>query len=132
MDQAATLLERERIGEPARPPRGERPLVTIAIPAYNRPALLAEALESISRQTVHLPIEVIVCDDGCMEEARIAVARRGNKNYTYLANDRKLGAVGNWNRCLSLARGEFVMVLHEDDALYPWYLESVLPRMRDD
>jgi hypothetical protein len=23
------------------------------------------------------------------------------------------------------------MVLHEDDALYPWYLETVLPRLRD-
>jgi glycosyltransferase involved in cell wall biosynthesis len=131
MDQA-TLLGGERTAGPKRPVCANPPVITIAIPAYNRPGLLAEALDSISRQTVHLPMEVIVCDDGGMEETRAVVARHEDKNFIYLANDKKLGAVGNWNRCLSLARGEFVMVLHEDDALYPWYLESVLPKMRAD
>ena len=28
-----------------------------------------------------------------------------------------------------MARGKWVMVLHEDDALYPWYLECVLPHL---
>ena len=44
-----------------------------------------------------------------------------------LANAVTLGAVANWNKCLGVARGEFVMVLHEDDAPYPRYLETVLP-----
>jgi glycosyltransferase involved in cell wall biosynthesis len=109
----------------------EPPLVTIAVPAYNRPALLAEALASIARQTVRIPIEVVVCDDGRMEETRAVVRGFGRHDYVYLPNEVKLGAVGNWNRCLSVARGKFVMVLHEDDALYPWYLESVLPRLRE-
>jgi glycosyltransferase involved in cell wall biosynthesis len=107
------------------------PLVTIAVPAYNRPRLLAEALASIERQTLRVPIEVIVCDDGRMDETRRVVARIGRGRYTYISNDAPLGAVGNWNKCLSVAQGEFVMVLHEDDALYPWYLESVLPKMRE-
>ncbi len=109
----------------------EPPLITIAIPAYNRPGMLAEALASIDRQTVRLPIEVVVCDDGRMEATREVVGRFDPATYRYLPNEAPLGAVGNWNRCLSVARGEFVMVLHEDDALYPWYLETVLPRMRE-
>lgn len=92
--------------------------------------MLAEALASIDRQTVRLPIEVVVCDDGRMEATREVVGRFDPATYRYLPNEAPLGAVGNWNRCLSVARGEFVMVLHEDDALYPWYLETVLPRMR--
>jgi glycosyltransferase involved in cell wall biosynthesis len=107
------------------------PLVTIAIPAYNRPALLAEALASVERQTAGVPIEVIVCDDGRLDENRAVVGGFGRADFVYMANERPLGAVGNWNRCIGEARGKFVMVLHEDDALYPWYLETVLPRMHD-
>jgi glycosyltransferase involved in cell wall biosynthesis len=109
----------------------DRPVITIAVPAYNRPALLAEALASIAQQTVRIPIEVIVCDDGRMEENRAVVGQYSREDYIYLPNEVPLGAVGNWNKCLSVARGDFVMVLHEDDALYPWYLESVLPRLRE-
>jgi glycosyltransferase involved in cell wall biosynthesis len=119
MVEPAPITRRTKTGAAHARRRAARPLITIAIPAYNRPALLAEALASIERQTVSLPIEVIVCDDGRMDETRAVVARAGRGNYIYMANDAPLGAVGNWNKCLSVARGEFVMVLHEDDALYP-------------
>jgi len=42
------------------------PLITFGIPAYNRPALLAETLASIAAQTASVPYEVIVCDDGTL------------------------------------------------------------------
>lgn len=107
------------------------PLITIAIPAFNRPALLAETLASIGAQTARLNIEVIVCDDGEMPETRAVVEKYRNRGFEYMANPMALGAVGNWNECLRMARGDWVMVLHEDDTLYPWYLESVLPHLWD-
>lgn len=112
--------------------RRDRPFITIAIPAYNRPLLLAEALGSIAAQTAGVSLEVIVCDDGLLPETREVVGRYRRHGYVYLPNKVNLGAVGNWNQCLSLARGEWVMVLHEDDLLYPWYLDSVLGRLRGD
>jgi glycosyltransferase involved in cell wall biosynthesis len=118
----------------ARPPPAHagRPLITIAVPAYNRPALLAEALASVERQTVRVPLEVIVADDLGIPENRAVVERFDRGSHAYVPNPAPLGAVGNWNRCLELARGRWVMVLHEDDALYPWYLESVLSHLRGD
>ncbi len=112
--------------------RTRPPLVTIAIPAYNRPALLAETLNSIAEQTVGTGLEVIVCDDGRLRETRTVVERFTRGAIRYLPNPEPLGAVGNWNRCLRAASGEWVMVLHEDDALYPWYLECTLPHLRPD
>ena len=109
-----------------------RPLVTIAVPAYNRPALLAEALASIEAQTVRRSLEVIVCDDGRLEANRQVVARFPPERFRYIANERTLGAVANWNRCLERAEGEWVMILHEDDCLYPWYLETVWPLLVSD
>ena len=105
------------------------PLITIAVPAFNRPAMLAETLASIEAQTVGVPLEVIVCDDGAMPETRAVVEKFPVDRFRYSPNSEALGAVGNWNRCLRSARGEWVMVLHEDDALYPWYLECVLAHL---
>jgi glycosyltransferase involved in cell wall biosynthesis len=107
----------------------ESPVITIAVPAYNRPALLAETLASIAAQTLRVPLEVVVCDDGRMSETREVVSRYASESFRYSANPVTLGAIGNWNECLRMARGKWVMVLHEDDTLYPWYLESVMPHL---
>jgi glycosyltransferase involved in cell wall biosynthesis len=105
------------------------PLISIVIPAFDRPHLLAQALSSIVEQTVAVPLEVIVCDDGGLGETRAVAQRLGGPHCRYLRNPRPLGAVGNWNRCLKEAAGKWVMILHEDDALYPWYFECVVPRL---
>ncbi len=107
------------------------PLLTFAIPAYRRPGLLRETLASIAAQTAPPEYEVVVADDGCLGEARLAAEGFPGGRCRYVPNKPALGAVANWNRCLELARGDWVMILHEDDTLYPWYLESVLPRLRE-
>lgn len=106
------------------------PLVTIAIPAYNRPALLAEALASIARQRECDDFEVLVCDDGGLDETRDVVERSALPNLRFYVNRPRLGAVANWNRCLRLAQGRWVTILHEDDLLYPWFLSRVTPHLK--
>jgi glycosyltransferase involved in cell wall biosynthesis len=106
------------------------PLITFGIPAYNRPALLAETLASIAAQTAAVPYEVIVCDDGTLPETAATVARFPADKFFYHRNTPTLGPVRNWNEVIRRARGKWVMVLHEDDALYPWYLATVLPHLR--
>ena len=64
-----------------------------------------------------------------MPETRAVVASFPSDTFIYSPNSKTLGPVGNWNRCLRSAHGEWVMVLHEDDTLYPWYLECVLPHL---
>jgi glycosyltransferase involved in cell wall biosynthesis len=107
------------------------PLITFAIPAYNRPHLLAEALAGIAAQQGAGDFEVVVCDDGRREENRRLVEQFAGGRGRYLPNETALGAVGNWNRCLRTARGRWITVLHEDDTLYPWYLDLVRPRLRE-
>jgi glycosyltransferase involved in cell wall biosynthesis len=108
----------------------ESPVITIAVPAFNRPSMLEETLASVARQTAVVPFEVVVCDDGRMPQTQRTVSRFPRQSFLYSPNPVTLGPVGNWNRCLSMARGEWVMVLHEDDALYPWFFECVLPHLR--
>jgi len=108
------------------------PLISFGIPAYNRPHLLAETLASIAAQTAAVAYEVVVCDDGQTDDNRRVVEQFPAERFSYLPNRPALGPVGNWNECLRRARGQWVMVLHEDDTLYPWYLATVLPRLRAD
>lgn len=143
------------------------PQISFAIPAYSRPALLAEAIGSINALRTNLSTEIVVCDDGLSVRGggfagmgksgpgaagdapgRDADASLKAPNQPrpidlasaldqsavpvrYFVNEPSLGPVGNWNRCLREARGEWVTVLHEDDLLYPNYLELVAPRLRE-
>ncbi|MSU69690.1 MAG: glycosyltransferase [Opitutaceae bacterium] len=105
------------------------PLITFGIPAYNRPRLLAETLASIAAQTAAVDYEVIVCDDGGLPETAATVALFPAERFFHFPNPVPLGPVQNWNESLRRARGRWVMILHEDDTLYPWYLATVLPRL---
>jgi glycosyltransferase involved in cell wall biosynthesis len=100
------------------------PLVTVAIPAYDRPELLAATLTSLAAQT-HPGYEVVVCDDLRREETRAVVARFPSDRFSYVPNPGAPGAIGNWNRCLRAGRAPWVTVLHDDDILYPWWLAAV-------
>jgi glycosyltransferase involved in cell wall biosynthesis len=120
---------------PAPPPdfartRGCAPTLTIGIPAYNRPELLAETLASIANQRGSHSIEVVVCDDGDRAETRSAVEACAVANIRYFVNHPPLGAVRNWNRCIELAAAPWVTILHEDDALFPWFLDTVVRQLR--
>lgn len=40
--------------------------------------------------------------------------------------------VGNWNRCLELARGKWITMIHDDDVYYPDFLKSMRPLLNND
>jgi len=107
------------------------PLITFGIPAYNRPELLRATLAGIAAQTGDTDYEVVVCDDGGRPETAQVVAEFPAERFALYRNQSTLGPVRNWNRCLEMARGRWVMILHEDDTLYPWYCSLVVPRLRD-
>jgi GT2 family glycosyltransferase len=111
-------------------PGPDLPLVTFGIPAYRRPDLLKETLASLAAQTGAHKFEVVVCDDGGLEETRQLAAAFPGGRASYHRNQPSLGPVANWNECFKRARGEWVTILHEDDALYPWYLDVTTPLLQ--
>lgn len=101
--------------------------ISICIPTYNRADLLKRALISVSKQTVK-PYEVVVVDN-CSEDDTEAVVKKF-KDVIYYRNERNLGFVGNWNRCIELAKGEFITILHSDDLISPEWCQSWMPILR--
>jgi hypothetical protein len=103
------------------------PTVSICVPTYNGTRYLAPCLESALAQT-HGDFEVLVVDDASTDES-VTVAERfaaRDARVRVSRNPQNLGLVGNWGRCLELARGAWIKFLFQDDYLAPTCLASML------
>lgn len=96
------------------------PLVTIAVPTYNRPDQLQEAVASALSQS-YRTLEVVIGDNGSSEAVRawsegitVQDSRLRYQNYS-----QNLGMAGNWNALADAARGELFLLLADDDRLLP-------------
>ncbi len=91
------------------------PLISICIPAYKNPLLLKRLLDSIIEQDFG-DYEVICTDDTPNEEVADVVYSYNEKlSIQYLHNSPALGSPANWNKAISLAKGEWIKIMHGDD-----------------
>lgn len=106
----------------------ENPKITIAIPTYKRSDLLKEAIESSCCQEFNEPYEILVSDNNPErgdETENLMNSFRSYTNITYYKNKENIGGRQNWNQLYKLAKGKYVVLLHDDDKLYPYYLMIV-------
>jgi glycosyltransferase involved in cell wall biosynthesis len=99
------------------------PSVSIIVPCFNYGRFLGEAIESALAQT-HLPLEVIVIDDGSTDDSREVAARYVPAIDLLTQPNRGLVAV--LNRGVGVAKGEYFVILSADDVLRPMYVETLL------
>ena len=98
----------------------KRQLISCIVPVFNGELYLAEALESILKQS-YRPLEIIVADDGSTDGTEAIVARFGTQvRYLYQPNS---GPATARNLGLGAVRGEFVGFLDADDLWHPEKLE---------
>lgn len=98
---------------------------SICIPAY-KSKYLKDCIQSILDQ--RLPdFELIVLNDCSPEPIEDIVSRFNDTRIRYFKNKKNSGGlnlVNNWNKCLSLAQGEYIVIMGDDDLLEPNYLEE--------
>ena len=96
--------------------------VTVVIPAWNREALIARAVESALAQVPGRPAEIIVVDD-CSSDATGAVAEAlGARVIRHEVNQ---GEAGARNTGVAAASHEWVAFLDSDDEWLPTHLATV-------
>lgn len=100
-----------------------KPKFTIAIPAYNHPEYLRQAIRSCVEQTFS-DFEVIISDDCSGEDLASVVKSFDDSRVKYLRNRERLGATKNFQHSVSLSQTEYVVNLNADDLLLPDYLEA--------
>jgi abequosyltransferase len=106
------------------------PLLTVAVPAYNRPDELRALLGTICLQD-GASFDVLVVEDASPRQAEIrgvveqAAAAHPGIAIRFVANDRNLGFDGNLRRILELSVGEFTVFMGDDDLLKPGALRRL-------
>ncbi len=99
------------------------PFFSIVIPTYRRGTSFARALDSALRQKAcGIEWDCVVVDNTPPEEdapARKIVRERADFRVLYYRNRQNIGSGYNWNRGVELARGKWIVFLHDDDILYP-------------
>jgi glycosyltransferase involved in cell wall biosynthesis len=108
------------------------PLVSVLMPVRDEAPYLAEALESLSEQTLE-DIEVLVVDDGSRDgSAEIADAHaRGDSRFRVL-RQQPAGLVAALERARAEARGRYVARMDGDDVALPRRLETQVAALEAD
>jgi glycosyltransferase involved in cell wall biosynthesis len=106
-----------------------QPLVTIAIPTRNRAALLRDCANSAFAQT-YSNIEVLVSDNASTDNTLAVLESFDDPRLRVLTNGKNIGLVGNWNRCVREASGEYFVILSDDNTLEPTFVEKCVELLR--
>ena len=97
------------------------PFVTIAITTFKRSDLLVESVQSALAQRFDRPFEVIILDNdpaSTMADRLVdRVPALRDRSFRYFVNGENFGVFGNFNRCITVARGQWLTILNDDDLL---------------
>jgi glycosyltransferase involved in cell wall biosynthesis len=99
--------------------------VSVCIPTYNSGRFLRETIDSALAQS-YADFELVVCDNTSTDETEELCRSIADPRFRYERFEEHVGQAANWNRCLELARGELIILLHGDDLLVPDYLTKAV------
>lgn len=98
---------------------------SVTVPAY-KAQFLAECIDSILAQT-YKNFELIIVNDASPQDLDSIVSKYDDPRIRYYKNKVGFGAehvVGNWNKCLEYATGDYIICMGDDDKLLPNCLEE--------
>jgi glycosyltransferase involved in cell wall biosynthesis len=107
------------------------PLVSVGIPTYNRAAKLARAAESVLAQT-HRNIELVISDNASQDSTQEVCGEFAERDSRVrcLRSQVNRGPTANFNTVFGELRGDYAMVLSDDDWLDREYVARCLEELR--
>lgn len=100
-------------------------MISFVLPAY-KARFLSQAIESILRQSIN-DWELIIVDDQSPEDLHSIVVSYTDARIHYYRNERNLGGenlVRQWNYCITLASGDWIVLAADDDVYAPTFCEE--------
>jgi len=101
--------------------------ISVCIPTYNRSNLIREAVSSCLNQTAQ-PMEIIISDDSPNDKTKRVIHEMSNSTsitIRYYQNSPSLKQASNVNNLFDKVKGEYCLLLHDDDTLLPSSLEKL-------
>lgn len=103
--------------------------ISVIIPAYNREDSIVRAVNSLLAQTISLPYEVIVVDDGSKDRT-VERVEAIQHDAVRLVKQTNKGAAAAREAGVKAAKGTFVAFLDSDDVATPIYLEVMYNKLQ--
>ncbi|GFO70711.1 hypothetical protein GMLC_42900 [Geomonas limicola] len=111
------------------------PLLTIAVPTYNRSSFLRRSLQSILGQLDrHRDLVELLVFDNCSSDDTaqvVASLQAAGHPISFTVHPENLGADGNFLSCFRAARGKYFLLFSDDDILLDGALDKLVPALRD-
>lgn len=123
--ETTTIFSINRKHPVSAPANDNKPLVSIIVPTYNRPEMLASALRSIQSQTFQ-DFEVIVVNDAGVDVAPIVAHFNTKGTIRYINKETNQGLAAARNTGIRAAHGKYIAYLDDDDTYYPDHLETLV------
>lgn len=116
---------------PGKDSQPDQPLISIALATYNGERYLREQLDSIFAQTYN-HLEVVAVDDGSSDHT-VAILEEYAQSFPLhvYQNPENLGFLKNFERAISLCRGDAIALSDQDDIWLPHKLETLVPLLRE-
>ncbi len=117
---------------PVREPEKPRPFWTVVIPVYKRTDYILECLANVLLQWCdEAQMEILILDNASTSPVHEWVNSLAGGIVNYYRNSENIGASNNMNVGISLSRGEWVHVLHDDDSVYPGFYSHLQQSLKD-
>ncbi|MCU1496687.1 MAG: glycosyl transferase family 2 [Acidimicrobiales bacterium] len=109
------------------------PLVTVAVPTFQRPDSLRRAIDSVLAQD-HPAVEIIISDNASADgtEAVCREYAEREPSITYLRRPVNVGATANFDGLRSEGSGDYFVFLADDDWMSPGYLSTCVTALEAD
>src|SRR5215831_17377998 len=88
--------------------------VTVGIPTYNRAEWLRESIASVLAQS-YANFQLLISDNASDDTTEEVVASFDDSRIDYVRSVTNVGLVNNFNRLVEFAKGEFLIILPDDD-----------------
>lgn len=112
-----------------------KPLLTIAIPTWNRSESLKTALEYLLPQieTYSEQIELIISDNNSEDQTQVIINdflnKHHNLNIISNINTVNLGFYGNFRKCRELSSGKYIWILSDDDYVCSEVISNIIKEL---
>jgi hypothetical protein len=103
----------------------DRPLISVVIPTRERVETLRATLSTALDQRSSR-LEVLVADNASSDGTAEFVASLADGRLRYVHSGRRLNMSANWDFALTHARGSYVVIIGDDDAVIPGAIDRLM------
>jgi glycosyltransferase involved in cell wall biosynthesis len=98
------------------------PWVSFCMSTYKRPQFLEKQIKTLQNQTFS-NFEVIISDNDPDSVAKEIVEKYKDPRFKYFNNGANLGMIKSFNNSIEKAKGEYIVMITDDDPVYPDMLQ---------